>query len=59
MSRAKVFSRCILLPVLAVIAAASLAGCGKNGEPVLPDKRQDGFPAQYPKSTEPQSGVFN
>jgi predicted small lipoprotein YifL len=55
----KTVIRRILLPMLAVIAVGSLAGCGRNGEPVLPDKKQDGFPAQYPKSTDPQSGVFN
>jgi predicted small lipoprotein YifL len=59
MTMSKIVIRRVLLPMLAVIAVGSLAGCGRNGEPVLPDKKQDGFPAQYPKSTDPQSGVFN
>lgn len=47
------------LPVLALMALTSLAACGKNGEPILPNGKQDDFPKQYPSRTDPQSGVFN
>lgn len=52
------------LPVLALLT--SLAACGKNGVPVLPDntsgdpqKDTDNYNRQYPTSTKPQTGVFN
>jgi predicted small lipoprotein YifL len=55
-----------LLPVLALVLLTTLAACGKNGEPVLPDntsgdpkKNTDNYPRQYPTSTKPQTGVFN
>ncbi|HVI87881.1 MAG TPA: hypothetical protein VM659_06235 [Dongiaceae bacterium] len=55
-----------LLPVLALVLLTSLAACGKNGVPVLPDntsgdpkKDTDNYPRQYPTSTKPQTGVFN
>jgi|GEM_PF-6442403 predicted small lipoprotein YifL len=55
-----------LLPVLALVLLTTLAACGKNGEPVLPDntsgdpkKNTDNFPHQYPTSAKPQTGVFN
>lgn len=47
--------------LLAVLALAALvpAACGKKGDPVLPPPQTDTFPNQYPKSTDPQQGVFN
>jgi len=50
--------RTTLLMLLA-LAALAPAGCGKKGQPVLPPGQTDTFPNQYPKSTEPQQGVFN
>lgn len=59
-------SRRRLLPVLALALLTTLAACGKNGVPVLPDntsgdpkKDDDNYNRQYPVSTKPQSGVFN
>jgi len=52
-------ARRLCLPVLAVMSLMVLAGCGKDGDPILPDKKQDNFPRQYPSNTNPQSGVFN
>lgn len=64
MSRRNKSSR--FLPVLALALLTSLAACGKNGVPVLPDntsgdpkKDQDNYNRQYPTSTKPQTGVFN
>jgi predicted small lipoprotein YifL len=50
--------RAALLMLLAVAALAP-AACGKKGSPKLPDGQTDNFPQQYPKSTEPQQGIFN
>ncbi|MET1027543.1 MAG: hypothetical protein ABWY00_10265 [Dongiaceae bacterium] len=58
MSKNKILRR-LCLPVLVLMTLTVLAGCGKNGEPILPDKKQDNFPRQYPADTKPQSGVFN
>jgi predicted small lipoprotein YifL len=54
MSRHAVF---LLLSALAV--ATSLVACGKKGDPVLPNEQKDKFPATYPQSSDPQTGVFS
>jgi predicted small lipoprotein YifL len=51
-------SRSILLVMLATLALAP-AACGRKGSPVLPPGQTDQFPSKYPKSTDPQTGVFN
>ena len=33
--------------------------CGKKGDPTLPDGKKDDFPSSYPKSSDPQTGVFS
>jgi predicted small lipoprotein YifL len=43
---------------LALLALAP-AACGKKGPPQLPPPQTDEFPQDYPKSTEPQQGIFN
>jgi predicted small lipoprotein YifL len=50
--------RAALLALLALLALAP-AACGKKGSPQLPPPQTDTFPNQYPKSTDPQTGVFN
>jgi predicted small lipoprotein YifL len=45
----------ILLGLLALAPAA----CGKKGAPILPPPQTDEFPHQYPKDTNPQTGVFS
>lgn len=52
------FGRAVLVTLLA-LAALAPAACGKKGSPKLPDGQTDNFPQQYPKSTEPQQGIFN
>ena len=54
------------LPILALVLLTSLAACGRNGDPVLPDNTSgkpsddnDNYKQQYPTSTAPQQGVFN
>jgi predicted small lipoprotein YifL len=59
MSKKNQTLRRFALPVLALMALTTLAACGKNGEPILPDGKTDNFPRQYPNNTNPQSGVFN
>ena len=51
----------VKLGMIALIAALALApaGCGRKGAPVLPPGQTDTFPNQYPKTTDPQTGVFN
>jgi predicted small lipoprotein YifL len=53
-----VLSRALLLLLLGTIALAP-AACGRKGAPVLPPGQSDQFEHQYPRSTEPQQGVFN
>ena len=53
-----VFVRAILLLLLATLALAPTA-CGRKGAPVLPEGKTDQFPSKYPKSTDPQTGVFS
>lgn len=47
--------------LLALLALAALvpAACGRKGDPVLPPGQTDQFPERYPKSTDPQQGIFN
>ena len=47
--------------MIALLAALALApaGCGRKGDPVLPPGKTDTFPNQYPKTTDPQTGIFN
>jgi predicted small lipoprotein YifL len=54
------------LPILALVLLTTLAACGKNGVPVLPNNTtgkpsddNDNYNRQYPTSTAPQQGVFN
>jgi len=54
----RVLSRAILLALLGALALAP-AGCGRKGAPVLPPPKTDGFQHDYPKSTDPQTGVFS
>ena len=51
----------VRLMLAALIAALALApaACGRKGAPVLPPPQTDEFPHQYPKSADPQTGVFN
>ena len=52
------FARAVLLLLLGALALAP-AACGRKGAPVLPPGQTDQFPSQYPKSTDPQTGVFS
>ena len=52
------WARVGLLGFLALLALAP-AACGKKGPPQLPPPQTDTFPNQYPKSTDPQQGIFN
>ena len=54
----RVISRAIILLLLATLAFAP-AACGRKGAPVLPPGQTDQFPSKYPRSTDPQTGVFN
>ena len=51
----------VKLGMIAMLAALALApaGCGRKGDPVLPPGKTDQFPSKYPKSTDPQTGVFS
>jgi len=40
--------RLILAFLLALSVAAPLAGCGKKGDPKLPEGKSDNFPRKYP-----------
>jgi predicted small lipoprotein YifL len=51
-------ARTIFILLLGIVALAP-AACGRKGEPVLPPGQTDEFPSKYPKSTDPQSGVFS
>jgi predicted small lipoprotein YifL len=60
--RSRLGSRIALrLTMAALLAALALApaACGKKGAPILPPPKTDEFPHQYPKNTDPQTGVFN
>jgi predicted small lipoprotein YifL len=45
--------------LLAFAVATALVACGKKGDPTLPNGQKDSYPSTYPKSTEPQTGVFS
>ncbi len=47
-----------MLLLMSLIALAP-AACGRKGAPVLPPGKADEFPSQYPRSTDPQTGVFS
>ena len=53
-----VLARALVLLLLATVALAP-AACGRKGAPVLPEGQTDEFPSKYPKTTDPQTGVFN
>jgi len=44
---------------LMLAVATTLVACGKKGDPTLPGGKKDDFPASYPKSSDPQTGVFS
>ena len=52
------FTRLMLVLLLATLALAP-AACGRKGAPVLPEGQTDEFPSRYPKTTDPQTGVFS
>ena len=52
------FTRLMLALLLGTLALAP-AACGRKGSPVLPPGKTDQFPSKYPKSTDPQTGVFS
>jgi predicted small lipoprotein YifL len=54
----RLLSRAIMLALLGTLALAP-AACGKKGAPILPPPQTDEFPHNYPKNTDPQTGVFN
>ena len=58
MRRQRLFTRLMLAALLGVLALAP-AACGRKGSPVLPPGETDQFPSKYPKSTDPQTGVFS
>ena len=45
--------------LLAFAVATTLVACGKKGDPTLPNGQKDSYPSTYPKSTDPQTGVFS
>jgi predicted small lipoprotein YifL len=49
----------ILSLLLALAVATSLVACGKKGDPTLPNGQKDSYPATYPQSSDPQTGVFS
>jgi len=51
--------RLVFALLLGLTVAANVAGCGKKGDPTLPDGEKDKYPHTYPQSTEPQTGVFS
>ncbi len=51
--------RAILSLLLAGAVATALVACGKKGDPILPNGQKDSYPATYPKSAAPQTGVFS
>ena len=54
----RMVTRLMLVMLLGAVALAP-AACGRKGAPVLPPGKTDQFPSQYPKTTDPQTGVFN
>ena len=53
--------RAVRLGMVALVAALALApaACGRKGSPVLPQGQTDEFPQKYPRTADPQTGVFN
>jgi predicted small lipoprotein YifL len=49
----------LLAAALALAVATTLVACGKKGDPTLPNGQKDNYPASYPQSTQPQTGVFS
>jgi predicted small lipoprotein YifL len=45
--------------LLAFAVATTLVACGKKGDPTLPKGEKDNYPATYPQSSDPQTGVFS
>jgi predicted small lipoprotein YifL len=58
MRRQGLFTRLMLAALIGALAL-SPGACGRKGEPVLPPGQTDQFPSKYPKSTDPQTGVFS
>jgi predicted small lipoprotein YifL len=44
---------------LMLATAVAIAACGKKGDPTLPNGQQDNYPHDYPRSTDPQTGIFS
>ena len=42
-------TRLVLAILLALAVAPSIAGCGKKGDPRLPDGVSDEYPRKYPR----------
>ena len=53
----RIFTRLMLVLLLGVALAP--AACGRKGAPVLPPGKTDQFPSEYPRTTDPQTGVFS
>jgi predicted small lipoprotein YifL len=51
--------RTVVSLLLAFAVATALVACGKKGDPTLPNGQKDNYPSTYPKSTDPQTGVFS
>jgi len=45
--------------LLAFAVATAVVGCGKKGDPTLPEGKKDNFPRTYPQASDPQTGVFS
>jgi predicted small lipoprotein YifL len=54
----RMVTRLVLVVLLGAVALAPSA-CGRKGAPVLPPGKTDQFPSDYPRTTDPQTGVFN
>ena len=52
-------TRLMLCLLLASFVASLVVACGKKGDPVLPKGQSDNYPASYPQSTQPQTGVIS
>ena len=57
-NESRALTRLVLVALLGALALAP-AACGRKGSPVLPQGKTDQFPSKYPKSTDPQTGVFS
>jgi predicted small lipoprotein YifL len=49
----------IVLAMVLLGVAVGVTACGKKGDPTLPSGQKDNYPASYPQSSEPQTGVFS